>query len=54
MPPDMPAATLRPVLPEHHGDATGHVLAPVVAETLDDRGGAGVADAEPLAHLARG
>ena len=30
----------------------GHVLAAVVADALDDRGGAGVADAEPLADLA--
>ena len=30
----------------------GHVLAAVVADALDDRRGAGVADAEPLADLA--
>src|SRR3954462_11805105 len=45
---------------ENDGPATGHVLTAVVADTLDDRGGAGVADAEALAddaadeHLAGG
>ena len=34
---------------EHDGPAAGHVLAAVVAHALDDRGGAGVAHAEPLA-----
>ena len=52
MPPDMPAATFRPVRPEHHRDAAGHVLAAVITQALDDRGGPGVADAEPLPHLA--
>ena len=52
MPPDMPAATLRPVCTEHDGDPAGHVLAAVVAEPLDDRRRAGVADAEPLPDLA--
>ncbi len=37
MPPDMPAAKLRPVVAEHHHDAAGHVLAAVVAGALDDR-----------------
>ena len=35
---------------EHHDAPAGHVLAAVVADALDDRGGAGVAHAEPLAH----
>ena len=39
---------------EHHRAAAGHVLAAVVAHALDDRGGAGVAHAEPLPHAARG
>ena len=52
MPPDMPAATLRPVGAEHDDAAAGHVLAAVVADALDDRGRAGVADAEPLADHA--
>ncbi len=34
---------------EHHDATTGHVLAAVVTDALDDRGRAGVADAEPLA-----
>ena len=60
MPPDMPAPKLRPVAPEHHHPTTGHVLAAVVADALDDRGRAGVPHREPLAddaaeeHLARG
>ena len=49
MPPDMPAAKLRPVEPEHHHAAAGHVLAAVIADALDDRGRAGVAHAEALA-----
>ena len=52
MPPDMPAAKLRPVGPRTTTRAAGHVLAAVVADALDDRGGAGVAHAEPLADLA--
>ena len=52
MPPDMPAAKLRPVRPEHDDRAAGHVLAAVVADALDDRGRAGVAHAEPLADPA--
>ena len=45
---------------EHHHPPAGHVLAAVVADALDDGGGTGVADAEPLAddaaqeHLAGG
>ena len=38
--------------PEDDDRATGHVLAAVVAHALDDRGRAGVADAEPLADAA--
>ena len=34
---------------EDHGDATRHVLAAVVADALDDGGGARVAHAEALA-----
>ena len=49
MPPDMPAAKLRPVWPMHDDDAAGHVFAAVVARALDDRDGAGVADREALA-----
>ena len=49
MPPDMPAAKLRPVLAEHDHGAAGHVFAAVVAGALDDRRGAGVAHAEALA-----
>ena len=52
MPPDMPAAKLRPVGPRTTTRAAGHVLAAVVADALDDRGRAGVADAEPLADPA--
>ena len=60
MPPDMPAAKLRPVGAEDDDPAAGHVLAAVVADALDDGGRAGVADAEALAdhaaeeHLAAG
>ena len=46
----MPAPKLRPVGAEHDHAAAGHVLAAVVADALDDRGGAGVAHAEALAH----
>ena len=49
MPPDMPAAKLRPVWPMHHDDAAGHVLAAMVAGALDDRDRAGVAHREALA-----
>ena len=49
MPPDMPAAKLRPVLAEHHDDAAGHVFAAMVAGALDDGDGAGVAHGEALA-----
>ena len=45
----MPAAKLRPVGPSTTARAAGHVLAAVVADALDDRVGAGVADAEALA-----
>src|SRR5262249_8533488 len=34
--------------PDHEGDASGHVLAAVVARALDDRLRAAVSDAEPL------
>ena len=37
---------------EHDHHAAGHVLAAVVADALDDRGRAGVADREPLADPA--
>ena len=49
MPPDMPAAKLRPVWPMHHDHAAGHVFAAVVADALDDRDGAGIAHGETLA-----
>ena len=52
VPPDMPAAKLRPVAAEHDDRAAGHVLAAVVADALDDGGRAGVADREPLPHQA--
>ena len=48
----MPAPKLRPVGPEHHHPAAGHVLAGVVAHALDHGDGPRVADAEPLPHLA--
>ena len=44
----MPAAKFRPVAPEHDDGASGHVLAAVVADTLDDGHRTGVADAEAL------
>ena len=50
MPPDMPAAKLRPVSPIDDDDAAGHVLAAVVARALDHRDGAGVAHREALAR----
>src|SRR6187401_2666824 len=37
---------VRPDWAEDHDDAAGHVLAAVLAEALDDRLGAGVADGE--------
>ena len=60
MPPDIPAPKFRPGRAEHDHATAGHVLAPVVADALDDRGRARVAHAEPLAdqapevHLAAG
>ncbi len=55
MPPDMPAAKLRPVGPsDHQRTAAGHVLAAVVADALDDGRGAGVADAEAARRPGRG
>ena len=48
----MPAAKLRPVRPSTTHDPLGHVLAAVVADALDHRGDAAVADAEALARLA--
>ena len=50
MPPDMPAAKLRPVLPEHDDDAAGHVFAAMVAGAFDDGDGARVAHGEALAR----
>ena len=49
MPPDMPAAKLRPGLADDDDDAAGHVFAAVVADAFDDRDGAGIADREALA-----
>ena len=46
-PPVMPAPKLRPVA-EHDHRAAGHVLAAVVADALDDRARAAVADREAL------
>ena len=37
-------------LAQDHGPAAGHVLAAMIADSLDDRRGAAVADAEPLAR----
>ena len=45
----MPGAEVAPGRAEHDDAAAGHVLAAVVADALDDRSGAGVAHAEPLA-----
>ena len=39
-------------LAEHHDTSASHILAAVVARTLDDGSRAGVAHAEALAHLA--
>ena len=52
MPPDMPAATLRPVGPRITTRPPVMYSQRVVADALDDRGRAGVADAEPLADHA--
>jgi len=41
-----------PGAPEHDDPPGGHVFAPVVADTLDDRGDAAVADGESLARHA--
>ena len=49
MPPLMPAAKLRPVLPSTTTSAVRHVLAAVVADAFDHRGGAGIAHREALA-----
>jgi len=49
-PPDMPAAKVASGLPEDDDLATGHVFTTVVADALDDRVRAGVADREPLTH----
>ena len=60
MPPDMPAAKLRPTGPEHGDEAARHVLAAVAPDALDDGGRARVAHGEALARapaheqLARG
>jgi uncharacterized protein YcfJ len=45
----MPAAKLRPVLPEHDHGAAGHVLAAVVAGAFDHRAGARQPHREALA-----
>ena len=50
MPPDMPAAKLRPVAPSTRHGAAGHVFAAVVADALDHRVRAGVAHREALAR----
>ena len=50
MPPDMPAAKLRPGGADHHHDAAGHVFAAVVAGAFDHRDGAGIAHREALAR----
>src|SRR5579862_8401920 len=51
-----PARHARPEVPprrtEDHHPSTGHVLASVVADTLNHRGDTGVADAEALSDLA--
>ena len=52
MPPDMPAAKLRPVGAENHGAPAGHVFAAVIADAFDDGLGAAVAHAEPLGRAA--
>ena len=48
----MPGTEVAAGRTEDHDPTAGHVLAPVVADALAHRGGAGVADAEPLAHPA--
>ena len=49
MPPLMPAAKFRPVRPSTTTAPTGHVLAGVIADALDDGARAAVAHGEPLA-----
>ncbi len=46
MPPDMPAAKLRPGAAEHDDAAAGHVLAAVIADAFDHRVDAAVAHAK--------
>jgi hypothetical protein len=45
----MPAAKLRPVMPEHDDGPAGHVLAAMITDALDDGGGPRVADSKALA-----
>ena len=52
MPPDMPAAKLRPGLADDDDDPAGHVFAAVVARPLDDGDRAGIAHAETFARHA--
>jgi hypothetical protein len=52
MPPDMPAAKLRPVS-QHDHDPAGHVFAAVVAGAFDNGDGAGVAHGKALAATPR-
>ena len=49
MPPDMPAAKLRPVGPSTIDDAAGHVFAAMIAGAFDHGDGAGIAHGEALA-----
>src|SRR5688572_3905464 len=42
---------IAPCLAEYHRDAAGHVLAPVIAQSLHHRNSTRVPDAEPLADL---
>ena len=49
MPPLMPGGEVEAGRAEHHDAAAGHVLAAVVADALDDRHRARVADGEALA-----
>ena len=46
-----PGCEVAPRRAQHEHGATGHVLAGVVADSLDDSGGAGVAHAESFADL---